>query len=63
MSQAAPPPLVLTFAASDPTGGAGIQADILTMAVPPGLRPQQMAASLERLFREVVPRVKGAFSP
>lgn len=32
MSQAAPPPLVLTFAASDPTGGAGIQADILTVA-------------------------------
>ncbi|MCK9284890.1 MAG: hydroxymethylpyrimidine/phosphomethylpyrimidine kinase [Rhodocyclaceae bacterium] len=38
MSQAAPPtqplppPLVLTFAASDPTGGAGIQADILTLA-------------------------------
>lgn len=27
-----PPPIVLTFAASDPTGGAGIQADILTIA-------------------------------
>jgi hydroxymethylpyrimidine/phosphomethylpyrimidine kinase len=26
------PPIVLTFAASDPTGGAGIQADILTIA-------------------------------
>jgi hydroxymethylpyrimidine/phosphomethylpyrimidine kinase len=26
------PPIVLTFAASDPTGGAGIQADILTVA-------------------------------
>lgn len=26
------PPIVLTFAASDPTGGAGIQADILTLA-------------------------------
>lgn len=26
------PPLVLTFAATDPTGGAGIQADILTLA-------------------------------
>ncbi|WP_087446058.1 bifunctional hydroxymethylpyrimidine kinase/phosphomethylpyrimidine kinase [Sulfuriferula sp. AH1] len=26
-----PPPVVLTFAASDPTGGAGIQADILTL--------------------------------
>jgi hydroxymethylpyrimidine/phosphomethylpyrimidine kinase len=32
MSRAAPPPLVLAFAASDPTGGAGIQADILTLA-------------------------------
>lgn len=27
-----PPPLVLTFAASDPSGGAGIQADLLTIA-------------------------------
>ena len=26
------PPVVLTFAASDPTGGAGVQADILTIA-------------------------------
>src|SRR5512139_2475276 len=26
------PPLVLTFAASDPSGGAGLQADILTLA-------------------------------
>ena len=26
------PPLVLTFAASDPTGGAGVQADVLTLA-------------------------------
>ena len=30
MSQ--PPPTVLSFAASDSTGGAGIQADILTLA-------------------------------
>lgn len=27
-----PPPIVLSFAASDPSGGAGIQADILTLA-------------------------------
>ena len=27
-----PPPIVLSFAATDPTGGAGIQADILTLA-------------------------------
>src|SRR4051812_6219157 len=26
------PPLVLAFAASDPTGGAGVQADLLTLA-------------------------------
>ena len=26
------PPLVLVFAASDPSGGAGIQADLLTLA-------------------------------
>src|SRR4051794_16655437 len=26
------PPIVLSFAASDPTGGAGIQADLLTIA-------------------------------
>ena len=36
MSVASPanpsPPIVLTFAASDPTGGAGLQADILTLA-------------------------------
>lgn len=29
---AAPPPAVLVFAANDPSGGAGIQADILTLA-------------------------------
>lgn len=27
-----PPPIVLSFAASDPTGGAGLQADLLTIA-------------------------------
>jgi hydroxymethylpyrimidine/phosphomethylpyrimidine kinase len=32
MSPALPPPLVLSFAASDPTGGAGLQADLLTIA-------------------------------
>ena len=26
------PPLVLSFAAADPTGGAGMQADVLTLA-------------------------------
>ena len=32
--------------------------DIVTMAVPPGLRAEQMSDSLERLFRDVVPEVK-----
>ena len=32
--------------------------DIVTMAVPPGLRPHQMNQNLERLFTEVVPRLK-----
>ncbi len=35
MASAAPdllPPIVMTFAASDPTGGAGVQADLLTLA-------------------------------
>ncbi len=36
--------------------------DIVTWAVPPGLRPEQMNPSLERLFRDVVPRVKAAFA-
>ena len=31
-TEASYPPLVLTFAASDPSGGAGMQADILTLA-------------------------------
>ena len=31
-SPVAIPPIVLSFAASDPTGGAGIQADLLTLA-------------------------------
>ncbi|MGR9092066.1 MAG: hypothetical protein ACU85U_15950, partial [Gammaproteobacteria bacterium] len=34
--------------------------DIVTMAVPPGLRAEQMNASLERLFSDVAPRVKRA---
>src|SRR5690606_13319879 len=29
---AALPPIVLTFAASDPSGGAGVQADLLTLS-------------------------------
>ncbi|MFT5392864.1 MAG: alkanesulfonate monooxygenase SsuD [Gammaproteobacteria bacterium] len=32
--------------------------DIASMAVPPGLRAEQMSDSLERLFRDVVPRVR-----
>jgi len=32
--------------------------DIVSMAVPPGLRAERMAPSLEALFRDVVPRLK-----
>jgi alkanesulfonate monooxygenase SsuD/methylene tetrahydromethanopterin reductase-like flavin-dependent oxidoreductase (luciferase family) len=32
--------------------------DLVTMAVPPGMRAAQMNGSLERLFRDVVPEVK-----
>ena len=34
--------------------------DIVTMAIPPGLRAEQMAPSLERLFTQVAPRLKAA---
>ncbi|MEM7000175.1 MAG: hypothetical protein AAF529_05270, partial [Pseudomonadota bacterium] len=34
--------------------------DIVSMAVPPGLRTEQMSVSLESLFTEVVPRLKEA---
>lgn len=36
--------------------------DIVSMAVPPGLRTEQMASSLEKLFTQVSPRVKAALS-
>jgi alkanesulfonate monooxygenase SsuD/methylene tetrahydromethanopterin reductase-like flavin-dependent oxidoreductase (luciferase family) len=32
--------------------------DLVTWAVPPGLRPEQMSRSLERFAREVVPRLR-----
>jgi hypothetical protein len=32
--------------------------DMVTWAVPPGLRPEQMNASLERFAREVAPRLR-----
>ena len=32
--------------------------DIVSMAVPPGLRPAQIADSLQALFTQVVPQVK-----
>jgi alkanesulfonate monooxygenase SsuD/methylene tetrahydromethanopterin reductase-like flavin-dependent oxidoreductase (luciferase family) len=34
--------------------------DLVTWAVPPGLHPQQMNASLERFARDVVPRLRAA---
>jgi hypothetical protein len=36
--------------------------DIVSMAVPPGLRAERMAPSLERLFKEVVPALKAEIS-
>jgi alkanesulfonate monooxygenase SsuD/methylene tetrahydromethanopterin reductase-like flavin-dependent oxidoreductase (luciferase family) len=34
--------------------------DLVTWAVPPGMRPEQMNSSLERFVRDVAPRVKAA---
>jgi hydroxymethylpyrimidine/phosphomethylpyrimidine kinase len=39
------PPIVLTFAASDPTGGAGLQADVLTIAAR-GCHPLSVVTAL-----------------
>src|ERR1044072_7055538 len=39
------PPIVLAFAASDPTGGAGLQADVLTLA-PLGCHPLSVVTAL-----------------
>ena len=39
------PPIVLTFAASDPTGGAGLQADLLTLAAM-GCHPLSVVTAL-----------------
>jgi hydroxymethylpyrimidine/phosphomethylpyrimidine kinase len=60
------PPIVLTFAASDPTGGAGLQADLLTLAalgchplsVVTGLTVQDTSgvAHLEAVAAELVTR-------
>ena len=36
--------------------------DIVSMAVPPGMRADEMQTSLEKLFTEVVPRVKAEVS-
>ena len=36
--------------------------DIVSMAVPPGMRADQMQGSLEKLFTQVVPRVKAEVS-
>jgi len=35
--------------------------DIVTWAVPPGMRPEQMNASLERFTRDVAPRLRAMF--
>jgi hypothetical protein len=35
--------------------------DIVTWAVPPGMRPEEMSASLERFARDVAPRLRARF--
>ena len=35
--------------------------DIVTWAVPPGMRPEQMNNSLERFTRDVAPRLRTMF--
>jgi hypothetical protein len=34
--------------------------DLVTWAVPPGMRPEQLNGSLERFVRDVAPRVKAS---
>jgi alkanesulfonate monooxygenase SsuD/methylene tetrahydromethanopterin reductase-like flavin-dependent oxidoreductase (luciferase family) len=36
--------------------------DVVTWAVPPGLRPEHMAPSLERFARDVAPRLRARFA-
>src|SRR5919197_5303775 len=58
MSTSAPPapPMVLTFAASDPTSGAGLQADILTIAAL-GCHPLSVVTALTAQDTRGVERV------
>ena len=35
--------------------------DLVTWGVPPGMRPDQMAPSLERFARDVAPRLRAMF--
>src|SRR5204862_7578260 len=50
------PPMVLTFAASDPTGGAGLQADLLTLAAL-GCHPLSVVTALTAQDTSGVARV------
>src|ERR671935_1789142 len=58
MSTSAPPapPMVLTFAASDPTSGAGLQADLLTLAAL-GCHPLSVVTALTAQDRSGVARM------
>jgi hydroxymethylpyrimidine/phosphomethylpyrimidine kinase len=58
MSMSAPPapPMVLTFAASDPTSGAGLQADLLTLAAL-GCHPLSVVTALTAQDTSGVARV------
>src|SRR5688572_20889375 len=55
------PPVVLTFAASDPTGGAGLQADVLTLAAL-GCHPLSVLTALTVQDTSGVERVRAVES-
>ena len=55
------PPVVLTFAASDPTGGAGLQADVLTLAAL-GCHPLSVLTALTVQDTRGVERVRAVES-
>jgi len=57
-----PPPLVLSFAATDPTGGAGLQADVLTLAAL-GCHPLSVATAITVQDTHGVARVQALDAP
>lgn len=57
-----PPPLVLSFAATDPTGGAGLQADVLTLAAL-GCHPLSVVTAITVQDMHGVARVQALDAP